>query len=252
MMRALVALLFTSFLTLAGGTAAAQSVTLSPAVVPLGGLPGQSTSQRLTLFNSTDQTLSFDVVAKDVVVRNGARTFVPAGDLPSSIAATAVLSSRKITVGPGEERSIQVTLTLPAQLPCRAVIVLFQGTTRIGGNATVSIGSLLTFDLAGRVSLAPAELRVDPPTASSNAALTLPITNDGNEPAVVRGAAVIVSASGALTGKVRFDTRRLLPLEKTALHADYPGELPSGHYRVIATIETDKQSWTRTAELDIP
>jgi Fn3-like domain len=248
MTRILVVLL----LAIVGGTATAQTVTLSPAVVPLGGRPGQSTTQRLTVANGTSRELSFELVAKDVVIRNGARTFVTAGELPNSIAASAVFSTRKVTVPPGEERAVRVTVTLPPQLPCRAIVVLFQGTTRLSDNATASIGSLLTFDLSGKVLVAPGDVMADPPTASSNTAIRLPIRNTGNEPAVVRGAAAIIAASGALVGKVALDSRRLLPGESTVLRADYAGELSRGGYRVIATIESAQQSWTRTTELTIP
>lgn len=238
--------------TLASGAAAAQSLTLSPAVVPLGGHPGQSTSQRLTLHNGTGQPLGFTMVARDVVVRDGARVFVDAGELRGSVAATAVFSTHTLLVGPGEERSVDVTLTLLPQMTSRAVVVLFQGTTRIGGNATVSIGSLLTFDLAGKLSLSPGELGAAPPTASSNAAVTVPVVNDGTEPAVVRGAAAILGEGGAVVGKLAIDPHRLLPGERAVLRADYPGELPAGHYRVVATLESAKRAWTRTTELVVP
>jgi hypothetical protein len=163
-----------------------------------------------------------------------------------------MFSTRTVTVPAGEERSVRVTVTLPPQLPCRAIVVLFQGTTRLSGNATVSIGSLLTFDLSGKVLVAPGDVVAEPPTASSNTAIKLPVRNSGNEPAVVRGAAAIISSSGALVGKVALDSRRLLPGESTVLRADYAGELSSGGYRVIATIETAQQSWTRTTEFNIP
>lgn len=248
MTRALVILL----LAVLGGTAAAQTVTLSPAVVPLGGRPGQSTTQRLTLRNATQRELGFQLVAKDVVVRNGVRIFVNAGELPNSIAASAVFSTRSITVPPGEERSVRVTVTLPPLMPCRAIVVLFQGTTALSRNATASIGSLLTFDLAGKVSITLGDVVAEPPSASSNASLKLPIGNTGTEPAVVRGAAAIVTSGGTLVGKVALDSRRLLPGESTVMRADYAGELARGKYRVIATIETIQQSWTRTTELDVP
>ncbi|HEY0481182.1 MAG TPA: hypothetical protein VGD37_26885 [Kofleriaceae bacterium] len=235
-----------------GGPAAAQSLTLSPAVVPLGGRPGQSTSQRLTLFNGTSYPMSFALVAKDVVVRDGARVFVDAGETRGSIAATAVFSTRTVRLGPGEDRSVEVTLTLPAQMTSRAVVILFQGTSQIGGSTTMSIGSLLTFEVSARVSVSPGELVAAPPSASSNAGFTVPVVNDGSEPAIVRGAAVIVAGNGGIIGKVNFDARRLLPTERTALQADYPGELPRGSYRVIATIEGAKHAWTRTTELTVP
>jgi hypothetical protein len=147
---------------------------------------------------------------------------------------------------------VRVTVTLPSQLPCRAVVVLFRGTTRVSGNATVSIGALLTFDLAGRVSLSTGQVAAEPPTASSNAAVKVPVTNDGTEPAVVRGAAAIIADRGELVGKVQLGPFRLLPGEATVLRADYAGELRPGTYRVVATIESAQQSWTRISELTIP
>jgi hypothetical protein len=248
MMRALVVLCLAVF----GGSAAAQSLTLSPAVVPLSGRAGQTTSQHFTLFNGTTQALRFRLVAKDVTVRNGGRVFVDAGELPGSVAATARFSTHTISLPPGEEGSVEVTLTLPARMTSRAVVILFQGTTHLPGNATVSLGSLLTFDLTGRVSIAAAELHAEPATASSNAALSIPVVNDGSEPAIVRGAAAIISGSGAIIAKVTFDAHRLLPGEQTALHTDYPGELPRGRYRVVATIESAQRSWTRSTELWVP
>jgi hypothetical protein len=237
---------------LSGGVAAAQSLTLSPAVVPLSGSPGQSTTQRLTLTNGTSQPLSFALLAKDVAVRDGARVFVDAGELRGSVAATAVFSTRSVAVGPGEQRSVTVTLTLPAQMTCRGVVILFQGTTRISGDATVSIGSLLTFDLSGKQSVAIGDLHVDPPTASANAQVSVPLINDGSEPAIARGAAAIITSSGTIVGKLALTPRRVLPGEHAALQADYAAQLAHGHYRVIATVESAQRSWTRSAELTVP
>jgi hypothetical protein len=248
----MIRLLVVGFLTVFGGVAAAQSLTLSPAAVPLGGHPGQSTTQRLRLFNGTGQALSFQLVAKDVAVRNGERVFVEAGELRGSVAATAVFSAATLSLRPGEERAVDVTVTLPAHMTCRAVVILFQGTTRIGGNATVSIGSLLTFDLTGQLSLSPGELRAQPPTASSNTSVAIPVVNDGTEPAIARGAAVLLGGAGTIVGKLALDSHRLLPGERAVLRADYPGELPSGSYRVIATIESAQRAWTRTTELTVP
>jgi hypothetical protein len=238
-------------LGLVAGSAAADGLTLSPAVVPLGGRPGQSTQQHLTLFNDTAQELTFRLVAKDVITRKGVRVFVDAGERPGSIAATAVFSSAQVTIRPREERSVDVTLTLPARVTDRAVVILFVGTTQISRGATVSIGSLLTFDLSGRLSLAVSELHATPPTPSANGTFRVPVSNDGTEPAIVRGVAAIIDAKGAMIGKTTLEQRRLLPGEEAALQAEYPGTLPPGTYRVVATIEAFKKSWTRFTALEV-
>jgi len=238
-------------LTLCCGTAAAQSLTLSPAVVPLGGKPGQSTQQTLTLFNGTTETLSFGLAATDVVVRDGKRAFVGAGITAGSVAATAVFSVSRVTLGPGEERSVNVTLTLPREMQHRAVVILFQGATKVG-NATVSIGSLLTFELSGKASLALGDLRATPPTRTTNASIALPVVNDGSEPAVIRTAAVIVRESGALVGRIAIPPHRLLPGERTVLQAEYAGVLAAGMHKVLVTVEVGRTAWTRTVELGVP
>lgn len=239
-------------IALACATATAGTLTLSPAVVPLGGKVGQSTQQHLTLFNGTSETLTFTLVAKDVVVRDGKREFVDAGNVTGSVAATAVFSLGSVTVAPGDERSVDVTLTLPARMQQRAVVLLFQGTTKLG-NSTVSIGSLITFDLAGKASLTLGDLKTTPPTRSRNAMLALPVANDGAEPAQVRAAAVIVRAdSGALVGRVAMTPHRLLPGERTVLETEYGGLLPSGMHRVLITVEVGRTAYTRVAELAVP
>ncbi len=240
-------------LSLIAGTASAQSLTLSPAVVPLGGKPGQSTQQHLRLFNGTSQTMTFDLRAKDVDVRAGPRVFVDAGELAGSVAATAVFSSRRVVVPPGDEVAVDVTLTLPANIRQRAVILLFQSSTRIaGGKALAAIGTLITFDLAGTSSVTPGDVVATPPTASTNAAVSVPVVNDGREPVIVRGAAAILDERGALRGKVTLDQRRLLPGEASALAAELASELSAGTYKVVATIESGKRVWTRTVALTVP
>lgn len=239
-------------LTVMCGVAAAQAVTLSPAVVPLGGHAGQSWTQHLTIQNSSTQALAFKLIAKDVVVRDGERLFVDAGELPVSIAATAVFSRPDVTLRPGDEQSVDVTLTLPARATHRAIVVLFKGTNRLASGATVAIGSLITFDLAGRASISPGEIAAAPPTASTNASFTLTADNDGSEPSILRGAIAVVGAEGVFAGKMTLQPRRLLPGEHAMLVADYPGELPRGRYLVVATIESGKRSWTRRTELVVP
>jgi hypothetical protein len=248
MTKALSACLLFAFVATAG----AGGLTLSPAAVPLAGRPGQSTEHRLTLLNTTSLTLAFKLVAKDVVVRDGARVFVPAGDLRDSIAATARFSVRDVVLAPGAQVSVDVRVTLPARVHHRAVVVLFEGTTHIAQSATVSIGSLLTFDLGGPHALAPGEPIVEPPTASANATLAIPVANAGDEPDIVRAAAVIVRGNGTIVGKLAVAPRRLLPGEQAELRADYAGELQSGSYRVIATIEAGRRSWIRASELVVP
>jgi hypothetical protein len=239
-------------LALICGVAGAQALTLSPAVVPLGGKPGQSTTQHLTLLNNSSQKLAFRLAAKDVIVKGGERQFVDPAEVPVSIAASAMFSAKTVTLGPGDDASIDVTLTLPAHATHRAVVILFQGTTRLKDNATVSLGTLITFDLATHSSVKLGDLATGASTASRNAVVSVALDNDGEEPVIVRGAYALVAQSGAFVGKVGLKPHRLLPGEHGVLEADYPGDLASGTYRVVATLEAGTRSWTKTSELVIP
>src|ERR1700759_3310816 len=71
-------------------TPAKSTIALAPAVIMMHGQPGQSTTQTLTISNQVNTELRFEIEAQDVIVRDGKRVFVRAGQLPASIAAQVV------------------------------------------------------------------------------------------------------------------------------------------------------------------
>jgi hypothetical protein len=231
-----------------------QSLTLSPAVVPLRGSFGQSATHELTLQNGSEQELAFTLEARDVIVRSGQRMFVAAGELPDSIAATAVFSPRRIIVPAGQRGSVRVILTVPRAVQHRAVVALFRAVTAIdqgGRPAYLSLGTLFTFSLSEHASLA-ADLRVQPPTTAANARLESTLFNDGSEPVEPRGVAVILDSRGRIVGKTAMPARRLLPGERATVSAEYGGELSRGTYRALVTLDFAGRAMTRAAELVVP
>jgi hypothetical protein len=247
--------MFVMFLFAASALHAEQgALTVTPAVVMLRGDAGQSTTQRLRLTNGASQPFSFELVAEDVVVRDGKRVFAPAGSLAGSIASTAVFSRKSVTVKPGETVSVDVTVTIPANTPVRAVAALFRGNDRIvrGSTAmTASIGTLLTFALSDARAVDATAVKIVPQSASANATFVQHVVNSGTEPLVARGMAAILDGSGALVGKAPLSTRRLLPGEQTDLRGEYQGELARGHYRVLLTCDAEGKIVTRSAEMDV-
>jgi hypothetical protein len=233
----------------------AQTVSLTPSVIELKGSYRQSTTQTLTMTNTTGLTLSFALQAQDVIVANGKRASLPAGDVPHSIAATAVFSPATVTIPAGESRSATVTLTVPDSTSIRAVIILFKGTTIIGKGrsaSTVSLGALMTFTLSGHSAVTVSELSVAPQTDAQNAAFEVAFVNDGTEPVSPRGVAVILNGSGAVVGKASFEPLRVLPGERQIVKTTYPGELREGLYRVVSTFEFAGKAVTKTAPLIVP
>jgi hypothetical protein len=233
--------------------ATGQNLTLSPSVVALKGRVGQTTTQTLTLTNATKLDLAFDLEAQDVVVEGGKRVFVRAGDSAGGIAETAVFAPRVLLLPAGRIRTVSITVTLPPEASNRAIVALFRGTTKIptgDTGATASIGTLMTFTLSDHFSLAQAApLVVIPQSATRNAAFEQVLVNDGTEPIVPRGIAVILNAAGAIVGKAPFDSPRSLPGERVTSRSEYAGELAAGTYRILVTFEFEGKSLTQTAAL---
>lgn len=247
----MIALMFAS----ASAFATSGSLSVSPAVVMLQGTPGQSTTQTLTIVNSSDQPFAFDMKAEDAVARNGQRVYVKAGELAGSIAATAVFSRKSVTVAPGERANVTITVTIPPNPASRAIIALFHGTTRMksaGMNATASIGTLMTFALSGDSMATATPLSVRPPTRTANLSVSQQLINSGSEPVLARGVLAIVNPAGTLVAKQALPARRVLPGETFAMNAEYGGELAAGHYRAFVTYDLqNSKSVTSFTEFDV-
>ncbi len=249
-MRRILTLLILALATAAYANDGALSV--SPAVIMLRGEAGQSTTQRMLLTNGTSRAFSFELIAEDVVVRNGKRFLVPAGETAGSIAATAVFSQRVVTIPAGATARVDVTLTIPPQTTIRAITALFHGKDKImrGNTAmTASIGTLMTFALSDSLAVDAGAPAVTPQSATSNAAFSQPFVNHGTEPFVAKGIAAILDANGTLVGKAPLESRRVLPGEQVSLHGEFAGELARGKYRVLLTCDAGGKVITRSAEL---
>jgi hypothetical protein len=233
------------------------SISLTPAVVMAKGSFGQTLSQTLTLTNQTARDFAFEMVAEDVVVKDGKRVFVTAGETPNSIAASAVFTQKTVLVKPFSSASVDVRLTLPAETNIRAVVAMFRGTDKLPTSSgavgmTASLGALITFNLTDNVKLRPEPVRVIPASETANMKIAQWISNSGTEPVLPEGAAAVLNSSGALVGKAIFDPQRLLPGERLEFSAEYPGELPAGNYRALCSFQFEGKTQTTEAAFEIP
>lgn len=248
-------ILITVILTALPAFATQGALSVSPAVVMLQGTPGQSTTQTLTIVNSSDQPFTFDMMAKDAVARDGHRVFINAGERTGSIAATAVFSSKSVTVAPGQRANVSITVTIPPNPSSRAILALFHGTTRMksaGMNATASLGTLMTFALSGNVTATATPLSVRPPTRTANLEVSQQLVNTGTEPVLARGVLAIINPAGTLVAKQALPPRRVLPGENFDMKAEYGGELAAGHYRAFVTYDLqNSKPITSSGEFDV-
>ncbi len=233
------------------------SISLSPAVVMAKGNFGQGLTQTLTLSNQTGREFAFELVAEDVVVRDGKRVFVPAGETLDSVAGSAVFSQKTVLVKAFSSASVDVRLTLPKQTSVRAIVAMFRGTDKMPSSSgavgmTASLGTLITFNLSGNVRLDQEPAHVTPATASANMSVTQFIANTGTEPALPEGAAAVLNAKGALVGKAIFSPQRLLPGERLEFLADYPDQLQPGDYRVLCSFQFEGKTLTSSTDFKVP
>jgi hypothetical protein len=232
------------------------SISLSPAVVMAKGSFSQTLTQTLTLTNQTARDFAFEMVAEDVVINDGKRVFVAAGETPNSIAASAVFTQKTVMVKPFSSAAVDVRLTLPAQTNLRAVVAMFRGTDKLSTSSgavgmTASLGSLITFNLTDNVKLQPEPVRVTPASETANMRIAQWITNSGAEPVLPEGAAAVLNSSGALVGKAVFDSQRLLPGERLEFSAEYPGDLPVGNYRALCSFQFEGKTLTTEAAFEV-
>ena len=233
------------------------SISLSPAVVMAKGSFNQTLTQTLTLTNQTGRDFAFEMVAEDVLIKDGKRVFVAAGETPNSIASSAVFTQKTVLVKPFSAVSVDVRLTLPAETNIRAVVAMFRGTDKLPTSSgavgmTASLGSLITFNLTDDVKLKPEPVRVIPASETANMKIAQWISNTGTEPALPEGAAVVLNAGGGLVGKAVFDPQRLLPGERLEFSAEYPGELPRGNYRALCSYQFEGKTLTSEAAFEVP
>lgn len=230
--------------------AAAPRLALAPAVIPVTTKFGQTVRESVTLDNQTPTGIPFSMSAEDVLVRNGKRTFVQAGQTPGSIAATAVFSQRSGYIAARSQQTVEVLLTVPVTTKVRGVVVFFRSNrvlTQSGVMLNASLGALVTFTLTGDVHLDAETPRITPATESENLRISDLLVNTGREPLVAAGVAAILSARGALIARIPFSSTRFMPGERLRLAAEYAGTLRPGRYRAICTFTySENDSITRT------
>lgn len=240
---------------LLGPYAHGGQITVSPAAISLKGTANQATTQTFRVRNFTDSVLRFGVEISDVQVKDGKRIFIPADQAMESLASMSTAGLTTFELQPGEQQLVPVTFVLPRLMTTRAIAVFFraQPTTAVEGpRIQLNLGVVVDFSISDEVDLRLAAPEVTPPTNSANVLITEEMANEGPEPANVRGIAAFLDAGGKIVGKAAFDHKRLLPGEHNALHAEYPGTLSSGHYRILCSLEYAGRTVTKSTELVVP
>jgi len=235
---------------------ATNAIALSPSVVMTRGSAGQSVTQTLTISNSTSMPFAFEMIAQDIVVRNGKREFVRAGELPHSIAGTAVFSKPTVLVQPGTSASVDVTVTLVPDTDIRAMVAIFSGTDKLKTDRTsvgmtASLGCLITFTASNDFQLTSAGVVVHPQTETQPLKVSVELANAGTEPVIPEGVVALLSDAGKMVGKASFPAQRLLPGERLEFAAEYGAQLRPGRYRAVTSFQFEDKTLSKTAEFTV-
>ena len=236
---------------------ARPTLSLSPAVVTARGSFSQTLAETLTLSNLTPNDFAFEMAANDVIIKDGGRIFVPAGETPHSIAESAVFSAKSGLVKPYTSMSVDVRFTIPAETDVRAVAAIFRGVNAVSQNAssvglTASLGTLITFNLTNDVKVDAGPVHVTVGSDSANLSIAQPLTNAGSEPLLLDGVAAFLDSKGVLVAKAPFAVQRLLPGERLDFAAEYPGRLAAGSYRVLCSFRYEGKDLTHSTTFSVP
>jgi hypothetical protein len=232
------------------------SLSLSPAVIMVRCRAGQSTTQTLTMTNGMPDEIRFELETVDIVVNDGKRTYVRAGQIPFSIAAGTVVAPLFIAVKAGHTEAVNVTFTMPADTPQRAVVIFFRAKIAEAGNGSVglgaSLGTLVTFRLPNDSKIDAGPITTTPQTATANLMLSEELHNSGTEPVVPKGVVVVLDESGRRVDKAVFDPQRLLPGERIVFAASSGAQLKPGSYRTLSSFEWEGKVLTSAGAFSIP
>ncbi len=240
----------------ANSDAPRASISLSPAIVMMHCKPGQSATQTLTIANHTAGEVRFNLATEDVVVREGKRSYSPAGRIANGIAASTVASPPSVVVKAGEEASVQVTFTLPPETAQRAVVTFFRGVFQTAANGAIglgaSLGTLITFNVSSDYQVEAGLMKTSLQEPAANMTFSEELRNSGSEPVIPKGVIVILIPSGKRVAKAPFAPQRLLPGEQLMFAATSPAQLAPGHYRTLASFEFEGKVLTNAGEFTIP
>jgi hypothetical protein len=192
-----------------------------------------------------------------VVVKDGHRIFVAAGETPNSIAASAVFSKKTVVLKPNSTASVDVQLTIPPKTDLRAIAAGFRGTDQIPTSSrsvgmTASLAALITFNLTDNVQVQAEPAHVTPASASANMTISQWIVNTGTEPVLPEGMAAVLNEKGSLVGKAAFAQQRLLPGERLQFVAEFPEQLQPGNYRALCSFQFEGKTQTSSVDFKVP
>jgi hypothetical protein len=83
-------------------------------------------------------------------------------------------------------------------------------------------------------------VQISPPTASRSLELVVDVRNSSTTHTRVGGMFALLDTSGKLACRGKIKEKRFMPGERNTLKTAWAGELASGHYKAVVTLNYDR------------
>jgi P pilus assembly chaperone PapD len=234
-------------LALAGSPVSAQvAAQVWPSKVSREVDPGKPIAQEVLITNRSDMAAVVRVRTADwTLSRNGDLQLLPFGVSPHSLAGCMTFFPESFSLAPGESRTVNVTVTLPPDGETTRWGLLLQEVRPAipyrssGPKAIAEIGTTFyvsrSHESEARAELTALDVTPDGPDSMR---VRITLQNQGLRHCYARGDIQLADEHGVVlrTGSVAQGV--ILPASAREFSWKCAGRLPSGHYRVTASLDT--------------
>ena len=209
--------------------------------------PGEILTREIVLSNQGNETVVVRLRYSDwQVSAEGAVSLAAAGSTPNSLAGHVRFEPQSISLPPGEEGRVLLTMSLPADGPAtRYGVVLSEvrpavfPRNRLGPRAIAELGTTIYLSRipADRIRAEFTAL-VAAPLGGDSMAVSARVRNAGERHLYVTGEMALADSSGVTVRSAALGTGVALPGTKRAFTWTCAPALAPGRYRLTATLDT--------------
>ena len=248
-------LLFFIFLGIFGFAFKVQALTIAPALIKLELAPGESQTQKIYLFNETNQTVKYYPTVENFVSDKNTNTPIFLGNNdPLSAARWFTLSQTEIELKSGEKKIVVVNVKAPllAEPGGHYVGLLFSDVPpqSAGVKTANRLATLFLLTVKG-------EIKEDLQVASfnkidDNSGFDLEIENKGNVHLQPTGQVTVINGSGQQVALIPINNlkQNILPQSRRTFGLKLKETLPWGKYTAKAQLYFGKDKILESQEIN--
>ncbi len=226
---------------------------------------GETTSGVIKVNNGGNKPVKVNAYISDWVYQpqgDGNKNFLPAATTPLSCAKWLNIHPMEFELYPDEIRSINYTITVPAESTGGHYAVIFfetdMGVQEVKGmNVKVKgrVGSLVYVESEGHVNRLGdvTDLKVTLPNKAEPLKIEVSFANKGNVDVTAKGTFHIIDQTGNIFVRDKLEEMYTLPGDQIKSVTSWSGNLEKGEYDLILTYDLgNNQSITKETKLSIP